>query len=108
MKTTVSFYKPASSKNNSNRPALRKNDVNSKVDRFGSNNIKHAKKSEKSKKLSKSRKSDSEKLAKSKKLLKSENSSNFDTKKAELTFLTFDAKTDFNCLQLIFTKTLIL
>ena len=38
-------------------------------------------------------------------MLKSKNLSNFDTTEARLSFLTFDAKTVFNCLWLAFTKT---
>ena len=55
----------------------------------------------KSQKLSKSRKSKSEK---SKKLLKNKNLSNIDIIEAEPSFLIFDAKTVFNCIQLAFTK----
>ena len=44
----------------------------------------------------------------SKKLLKSEKILKFNTKKTRLSFLTSDAKTGFNCLQLAFIKALIL
>ena len=70
--------------------------------------MEHTKKSKKLKKLFKSRKLKSQKLAKSKKPLKNRNSSKFNTKKARSRFLTFNTKTIFNCLWLIFTKTLIL
>ena len=53
---------------------------------------------EKCRKLSKLGNSKGKKLAKSKKPSKSENSSNFDVKKAGLSFLTPKAKAAFNCL----------
>ena len=64
LKITGSIDKPTPSKNNNNRSASKKNDGNSKVDKFGGNSVEHAKKSRKSKgqksakfqKLSKSRK----------------------------------------------------
>ena len=61
---------------------------------------------EKCEKLSKTRKlSKSQKSAKSgKKLSKSEILLNFDTKKNGLSFLTLNARTAFNCLQLTFNK----
>ena len=65
-------------------------------------------KSAKSLKSSKSGNSKGKKSAKSKKPLKSRNSPNFDAKKAGLSFLTPKARSAFNCLQLAFTKALIL
>ena len=59
-------------------------------------------------KLSKSKKLKSEKLAKPKKLSKSKNLSKFDIKKARLNFLNLNARIIFNCLQLVFIKTVIL
>ena len=47
----------------------------------------------------------SQNLAKlEKKLSKSENSTNFDATEAEPKFLTFDARTAFNCLWVVFTE----
>ena len=85
-------------------PAFGKNNGNDELNGFGSDGVEYAKKSEKSKKLSKSRKSKSEKLAKSKKLSKSKNLPKFYAKKAEISFLTPDARIAFNYLQLAFTK----
>ena len=98
--------KSAFSKNYNNRLAFRKNNGNSEVDRFGSNDIKHVKKSRKSKgqNLSKSQKS-----AKSeKKLLKSANLSNFNAKTNKSYFLTSIASKTFNRLWQALTKALIL
>ena len=111
MKTTKSPDKPALSRNNSSksasnrninsRPVFKKNDGDSKVNKFGvgGNSIKHAKKSEKLSKLgiSKSKKiSKSQSLAKSgKKLSKSGNSTNFDIIKNRSKFLTSNAITAF-------------
>ena len=82
LKTTGSYDKPASSKNNGNRsassrnnnsrPNSRRNNSNSKFDEFGGNDVEHAKKSRKlksqnlakSQKLSKSGKSKGKKLKK--------------------------------------------
>ena len=80
-----------------------KNDSNVKVDGFGGDGVKYAKKSEKSKgqklaksqKLSKSGKSKGEKL---KKTSKSRNSPNFNAIKAGPNFLTPDARITFKCL----------
>ena len=124
LKITGSLDEPASSKNNSSKSAFnennnsrsisKKNNNNNKVDGFdiGKNGMEHAKKSGK---LFKSGKSKSKKTSKSwnlaksgKKLLKSENSTNFDTIEAKPKFLTPDARTQFNCLRLAFTKALIL
>ena len=41
--------KSNSGKNNNNRPIYRMNDGNGDIDRFGSNNVEHTKKSRKSK-----------------------------------------------------------
>ena len=65
-------------------------------------------KSAKSLKLSKSGNSKGKELVKSKKPSKSGNSPNFDAKEADPSILTFKAKSVFNCLWLVFTKTLIL
>ena len=72
LKTTRSPDKPApsrndgsrsvSSKNNDSKPASGRNNANGRVDKFGSNSVKHAKKSGKLK---------SQNLAKSQKLAKS-------------------------------------
>lgn len=89
----------------SDKLAFGRNDGNGVVVGFGGDE-EPAKKSEKSKgqKLSKSQKS-----AKSrKKSSKSGNLPKFDAKEARSTFLTFDIRKPFNCLQLAFTKALIL
>ena len=72
----------------------------------GDDNVEFAKKSEKSKgqKLTKSQKSKGEKL---KKPSKSRNLPNFNTMETRPSFLTSDARIVFNCLRLVFTKTLI-
>ena len=112
--------KSASSRNNNSRPASKKNNGNNEIDRFGvdRNSMEHAKKSGKlfkSENLSKSRKSKSKKISKSrnlaksgKKLSKNENSTNFNVIEAGPKFLTLDARTAFNHLQLAFIETLIL
>ena len=82
-----------------------------KVDRFDIKNGKEfvrMSKKLKVQKLSKFQKLKSKKLAKSKKLSKSWNLSNFNTKKVGPNILTSDTRITFNCLQLAFTKTLIL
>ena len=56
----------------------------------------------------KSQKSKGKKSAKSKKLSKRKNLPKFDAKETRSSFLTSDAKTAFNSLQLAFTKALIL
>ena len=98
LKTIEPCNKPGFSKNNGNELDFKKNYSNNKINRFGvsSNDIKYTEKSRKlkSKKLFKFQ--NSAKLEK--KLSKSENWINFDTKKAESSFLIFDAKTIFNCL----------
>ena len=58
----------------------------------------------KSSNRSKTGRLESQKLSKSKKLSKSRNLPKFVTKKVELNFLTFDARTAFNCLRLAFIK----
>ena len=45
LKTTESPDKPASSRNNSSRPASVKNDGDGEVDEFGGDGMEHAKKS---------------------------------------------------------------
>ena len=102
LKTTGSPNKPASSKNNgsrsassmnnNNKPAFGRNDGNSKVDRFGGNNVDHVRKSRKLKKLSKSQKS--AKLGK--KLSKSGILLNFNAKDNRPSFQTPKAKANFN------------
>ena len=69
---------------------------------------KKLRKSSKGLKLSKSRNLKGKKLAKSKKPSKSGNSPNFDTKKADSSFLTSKARAAFNRLRLALTKALIL
>ena len=104
--------RPVFSKNNGSKPSFEKNDSNNEVDKFGSDDVKHIKTSEKSKsqklfksqKLSKSGKS---KGKKSKKLLKTGNLPKFDAKKAGLKLLTSGAGKAFNYLRLTFTKALI-
>ena len=56
LKITKPLNKLPPSRNNGSKPAFRKNNENGEVDRFGSNDIKHAKKLEKLKgqKLAKS------------------------------------------------------
>ena len=122
--------KPVSSRNNGNKSAFSKNDnsklasgrnnSNGELNRFdvGGNCVEHAKKSEKtskSRKLSKSKKPKSEKMSKSrnlaksgKKMSKSGNSTNFGVTEVGPKFLTFDARTAFNCLRLAFTEAPIL
>ena len=109
----------ASSRNNNSRQASGRNDGDVKVNRFGGDSVKHAKKSEKSKgqkksksqksakpqKLSKSRKS---KGKKSKKPPKSGNLPNFDAKNSGPNFLTLKTRSAFNHLRLAFTKAPIL
>ena len=122
----INGSKSVSSRNNNNKPAFGRNNGNGEVDGFsvGENGVKNAKKSgktSKSQKLSKSRKlskseelkskktSKSQNLAKSgKKLSKIGNSINFNAMEDGPKFLTLDAKTAFNCLQLAFTKAPIL
>ena len=81
------------------------NDGNGEINSFGvgKNGVEHAKKLEK---LSKSEKTfKSQNLAKSgKRLSKSENLTNFNATEAEPKFLTFNARTAFNCLRLVFIK----
>ena len=110
MKITGSPDKPASSANNSSRPASRQKNDNDEVDRFGigGNSVKYAKKSEKLKKLYKLAKSKSKKLTKSKKPSKSENSPKFHANETKPSFFTPNAKTALNYLQLAFIKALIL
>ena len=127
----------ASSKNDNSGPASGRNDGDGEVDEvgIGRNGVGHAKKSgktSKSQKLSKSRKLKSEKTFKSQKLFKSGksksekmsksqnlaklgkkssksgNSTNSDTMEDGPKFLTPNARTAFNCLQLAFTEALIL
>ena len=106
--------KSASNKNNNSKPAYKKNNSNSEVNKFniGRNNIKHAKNLGKLSKLGKSKSKKlfkSQNLAKSrKKLLKCGNSTNFNTTKNKSKFLTPNARTTFNCLQLVFIKASIL
>ena len=94
----------ASSRNQNNRPVLRRNNGDGEVDGFdvGGNSVEHAKKSGK---LSKSRKSKSKKTFKSqnlaklrKKLSKSGNLTNFNAMENRPKFLTPNARTAFNCL----------
>ena len=121
LKTTGSPDKLALSKNNgskstsnryeNSRLASGKNNGNDKIHKF--DNMEYAKKSEKlkSQKLTKSQKlSKLEKLKgeKSKKLSKIGNSSNFNAMKVKPSFLTSNARTTFNHLQLIFTQAPIL
>ena len=100
----------ASNRNDNNKSVFRKNNGNSEVDRFdiSGNGVRHIKKSGK---LSKLRKSKSKKMSKSqnlakskKKLLKNGNLTNFNATEAGPKFLTSNARTIFNCLQLIFTE----
>ena len=109
LKTTKSFDKPASGKNDNNRPVPGQNNGNGEVDRFGvgGDGMKYTQKSGKLKKLSKSGESKSEKVAKSKNLLKSRNSPNIYAKEAGPSFPTFDAKATFNSLRLVFLIVLI-
>ena len=99
--------KLALGKNNNNRSALKKNNNDNKINRFSDsgNDIKYTKKLKKPKnqKLCKLGKLKSEKLFKfqnlaklKKKLLKSGNLLNFNTKKTDPSFLTFDNKIIFN------------
>ena len=93
----------AFSRNNNSRPASGKNDGNGKVDGVGvgGNGVEHAKKSEKTSK--------SWKLSKSGKMSsKSGNSTNSDATEDGSKFLTPDARTAFNRLQLAFTEAPIL
>ena len=120
LKMTRSADKPAFSKNdgsrsasswnNDSKPASGKNDGNDEFSRFGSNGIKHAKKSGKSKseKLAKSQKLSKYKSEKSKKSSKSGNLPNFNTIETGPSFLIPDARAVFNCLRLAFTETPIL
>ena len=96
----------ASSKNNNSRPAFGRNDSDGEIDRFGGDNMEHIKKSEKSKgqKTFKSWKS----TKSGKNSSKSGNSPNFGVIKSGPSFLTPGARKAFNCLQLIFTKALII
>ena len=95
----------ALSRNNNRRPAFERNNGNSEVNGFGSDGVKYAKKSGKSKgqKISKS-----QNLAKFKKLSKSGNSLNFDAKNSGPSFLTPEARAAFNRLRLAFIKASIL
>ena len=98
--------KLAFSKNNSSKLVFENNEGDIDNNKFSGDDMKYAKKSEKTKaqKLLKSKK-----LSKSRKmLLKSENLPNFGIKKAKLNFLTSNARKTFNCLWLIFTKAPIL
>ena len=121
LKTTGSSDEPAprkidgsrsaSRRNDDNRPAFGRNDGDGKVIGFGG--VEHTKKSGKSKgqKSAKSRKlSKSRKLKgkKSKKPSKSRNSPNFNITEAGPSFLTPDARTAFNRLQITFTEAPIL
>ena len=101
--------KPAFSRYNNNKSASRKNNGNNEVG-FDDDSIEYTKKLKKLKdqKLAKSQKLSKSKKSKSNKLLKSKNSPNFDAIEARPSFLILDAKTTFNCLQLAFTKALIL
>ena len=103
----------AFNRNNDSRPASWMNDCDVEFDRFGSDSVKHAKKSGKSKgqKSARSRKSSKlgkSKDGKSKKPPKSGNSPNFDAKNIRPSFLTPQARSAFNCLRLTFIKALIL
>ena len=103
LKTIRSPNKPASDKNNENKLASNKknnskqvfgrNNGNGEVNGFGicRNGVKHVKKSEKPSKSGK-------------KLSKNGNSTNYDTMEAKTKFLTFTARTTFNCLWLAFIK----
>ena len=105
LKTIILFDKPVSSRNNSSKltfskndnskPAFRRNNGGNKI-KFGNDNIKYAKKLEKSKSLKMFK---SWNLAKSKKKLsKNKNLLNFDIMEAKPKFLTLNAKIAFNCL----------
>ena len=103
--------KPVSNRNNGSRPASGKNNGNGEVDKFGGDGMEQVKKSEKSKNLAKSRKlfkSGKSKGEKSKKPPKSGTFPNFDAKDSRPSFLTPEARSAFNCLQLTFTKAPIL
>ena len=94
LKMIGSADKIAPSRNIDNRSAFEKNNGNDEVDRFGSDDIKHAKKSGKSKVQNLSK---SQKLAKSeKKLLKSRNLPNLGATKAGPSFIVFGARKAFN------------
>ena len=98
----------ASNRNNNSRPAFGRNDGDDEVDGFGigGNGVEYAKKSGKSKSEKTSKSQNSAKSGK--KSSKSGNSTNFDATEDGPKFLTPDARTAFNRLQLAFTEAPIL
>ena len=89
----------ASNKNYSSKPAFKKKNSNNEVG-FDNDSIEYTNKLKKSKSqnLAKFQKLSKSKKLKSEKLLKDKNLPHFNITEAGSSFLTFDARTAFNCL----------